>query len=54
MDEYANRIKAVSNALKNLFAEGGTLKGISDWDVLIQCVLELDSISEQMEGEKNG
>lgn len=41
-------LKAVIQTLQNLFANKGELKGLNDWDRLIECIIILERIAESI------
>lgn len=45
-------LTAVSNQLKTLFADKGELKGFSDWDAFIACVIGIDQVVKQLESQQ--
>ena len=51
--EYAiQTLTAVSNQLKSLFADKGELKGFSDWDALIGCVVGINQAIQLLQEEQ--
>ena len=48
------KIRAVIQTIHDLFAEKSELKGIDDWDRLIGCIMTLQSVANELDGENNG
>lgn len=52
MEEMINVIIAVASTLRKLFAEKNELNGFEDWDMLIGCVIQLESLATQLNNSK--
>lgn len=42
-------IRTVIEQLKDLFKDGGELKGFNDWDRFLGCIMMLNSIADEVD-----